>query len=528
MLTILWTLRQLRRIDAKRLLAGETAEHYSLHKKSRHWIDWTRVLAIGLAIVLIGVGTQFSGEAQAGAFFGSGMLLLFASLSGLSKYFKNAAHQGQTSIFALSDLARSNAKRSPTRSTLAIGLVAAAVYLIVSISAFRLTPPPSGNDRTQGDGGFALIGQSDLPIYRDLGDAKTKAGFADQISTNDSKEDDKNREAMRASNVIPFRTSGGDDASCLNLYRPRRPRVVAVNERMIDRGGFTWAASNAQIDAERANPWTVFRRPADSRNAVSDIQSDEPIEIIPVILDQNTAMYSLQLYKGIGEVFTIEDDDGNTVWLEVAGLLKNSIFQGDILMYEANFKKAFPRVSGFNLFLIEPSPDENFHERIGDVNTHTEHGWEEALADNGLQVDSTRDRLVSLMAVQNTYLSTFQSLGGLGLILGTLGLAVVQLRSAIERRGELALLQAIGFSRGRIGSLLLRENISLLITGLVIGAVLALIAIVPNLWRGDAGIPWTMLGAILGIVIFWGVISGLVASRLALNSPIVETLRRDS
>ena len=29
------------------------------------------------------------------------------------------------------------------------------------------------------------------------------------------------------------------------------------------------------------------------------------------------------------------------------------------------------------------------------------------------------------MAVQNTYLSTFQSLGGLGLLLGTVGLAVV-------------------------------------------------------------------------------------------------------
>ncbi len=55
-----------------------------------------------------------------------------------------------------------------------------------------------------------------------------------------------------------------------------------------------------------------------------------------------------------------------------------------------------------------------------------------------MQIESTRSRLMNLMAVQNTYLSTFQSLGGLGLILGTFGLAVVQLRSAMERRGELA------------------------------------------------------------------------------------------
>lgn len=527
MLTILWTLRQLRRVDAKRLLAGETAEHFSINTKSRHWIDWARVAAIVAAIALVGIGTQFSGEAQAGAFFGSGMLLLFAALSGLSKYFKNNAHQAQTKIFALGDLARSNAKRSPTRSTLAIGLIAAAVYLVVSISAFRLQPPPNSNDRTQGDGGFPLMGQSDLPIYRDLGDEKTKADFADQISTSDSKEDDKNREAVRASNVIPFRTSGGDDASCLNLYRPRRPRVVAVNDRMIERGGFTWAGSNAKDDEERLNPWRIFERPktlAEYHSAGRSLI----VSPIPVVLDQNTAMYSLQLYGGVGQQFTIEDDDGHTVTLEVAGLLKNSIFQGDLLMHEDDFKRVFPRVSGFNLFLIESTQDEKLREKIGAIDQHTERGWEEALADNGLQIDSTRDRLVSLMAVQNTYLSTFQSLGGLGLILGTLGLAVVQLRSAIERRGELALLQAMGFSRGRIGTLLLRENISLLITGLFIGATLALIAIAPNLWRGDAGIPWLMLAAILGIVIVWGVISGLIASRLALNSPIVETLRRDS
>ena len=48
-------------------------------------------------------------------------------------------------------------------------------------------------------------------------------------------------------------------------------------------------------------------------------------------------------------------------------------------------------------------------------------------------------------AVQNTYLGTFQILGGLGLLLGSAGLGIIVLRNVLERRGELGLLLAVGF-----------------------------------------------------------------------------------
>lgn len=48
--------------------------------------------------------------------------------------------------------------------------------------------------------------------------------------------------------------------------------------------------------------------------------------------------------------------------------------------------------------------------------------------------------------MQNTYLSTFLVLGGLGVLLGTLGLGAVLLRGVVERRGELALLRELGFT----------------------------------------------------------------------------------
>src|SRR5260370_20978771 len=106
------------------------------------------------------------------------------------------------------------------------------------------------------------------------------------------------------------------------------------------------------------------------------------------------------------------------------------------------------------------------------------------LADRGVEVTRTSDRLASYLAVENTYLSTFQALGGLGLVLGSLGLGVVLLRGVWERRGELALLRALGFRRLTLGFLVLAENGVLLVLGLATGALSALVAVAPHLLAG--------------------------------------------
>ena len=75
---------------------------------------------------------------------------------------------------------------------------------------------------------------------------------------------------------------------------------------------------------------------------------------------------------------------------------------------------------------------------------------------------TTTDRLAEFHRVENTYLSTFQALGGLGLLLGTVGLGAVLLRNALERRRELALLEAVGYRRGHFLLMAVAENTLLL------------------------------------------------------------------
>jgi ABC-type antimicrobial peptide transport system permease subunit len=500
-LTIAWSLRQMRRASIRRLLSGQVSEERFAHRGRRTWAPIAAIAMLVVAGGLLAFASRLSGEAQAGAFVASGALVLGGLLAtvwhSLRSERRGASIASHPSSGALARLAVRNGARAPLRSTLTIGLVATATFLIVAISAFRLGPPADTSDRNTGSGGFQLIAQSDQPIYQALNSAagRSDAGF-----------DDAAESAVAGATVIPLRVQAGDDASCLNLYQPGQPRIVGVPAELLKRGGFVFAATAADESIDKEFPWRLL----------GDWTTD-PGHPIPVFLDANTATYSLHL-DGVGAEFGIDDGQGREIKVRVVGLLKNSIFQGDVIMWEGYFTRAFPQVSGYRMFLIDKVESETSLDALQST-------FESALGDYGFDVERTSDRLAGFMAVQNTYLSTFQSLGGLGLLLGTFGLATVQLRNVLERRGELALLRATGFRRRRLGELVMLENTALLCFGLGTGILAALVAILPNLLRGDASIPWLSLAGTLALVLAAGLLAGLAAVRSALRAPLLEALR---
>ena len=427
--TIYVVARQMRCATVCRLLAGQPAEAAALNPRRRRLLARSSGGLLVLAVVVGFASARLGSTAQAGGFFGCGLLMLLGLVlwvhAGLCREVWSSGGDRALGRLSVSGLARRNLARHPARSSLSIGLVAAASFLIVATNVFRLNPASETGDRGTGSGGFALLAQSDQPIYPDLASSagREELGF----SSADAR-------AMGRSQVYSCRVRAGDDASCLNLYQPTDPRILGVPEALIDRGGFAWAATAAESPAERENPWLLLNRQLPV--------SADGVRPIPVVLDMNTAQYSLHLYQGVGQTYELTGSDGNPLRLEVVGMLKNSIFQGDLLVSEKEFMAHFPQISGYRFFLVDAPPTEA---------VAVASALNDTLEDYGFAARSAASRLAELMAVQNTYLSTFQALGGLGLVLGTFGLAAVQLRRA-GATGRAGLDAGPRFSPAPVGS----------------------------------------------------------------------------
>jgi ABC-type antimicrobial peptide transport system permease subunit len=218
----------------------------------------------------------------------------------------------------------------------------------------------------------------------------------------------------------------------------------------------------------------------------------------------------------LGDTLEYEDARGGSFEVEIAGALANSILQGSLIVPEAEFVKRFPGESGYRTFLID-APSNRVEEVARELSR--------ALSAAGLELTPAAERLAAYNAVQNTYLDTFQILGGLGLLLGSAGLGVVVLRNVLERRGELALLLAVGFRRGTLRRLVLSEHAVLLWLGLGLGVLAALVAVLPALLSPGAEIPYGSLAVTLALVMFSGMVWTWLATRVALRGRLLDALR---
>jgi hypothetical protein len=495
-LAIWWGLRQSKNVAIRRLLAGQAADDLAPGTAGRRWL--TGILAAVLLVAAVGLAflaTRLSADAQAGAFLGSGAAVLTAVLLLVRQQLRGGAEAiGLIGRGALPRLALRSAARNPSRSLLTLALVASASFLIVALSAFRLNPSKSGS------GGFEYVAESAQPVLVDLHDPDEQ----EELLAGDAK-------LMQGSTILSFRLQPGDDASCRNLYQPSQPRVLGVTPEMVKyydtaHTPFDWSASAAKSEGEKKNPWQVLSK------------AHPPGEPVPAVIDQNTAMYSLQLYGGVGEEFSFTYPGGQEVTFRVAGLLSNSVLQGSLLIGESDFRRLFPQVSGYRYFLFSGAEGNEAQAATA---------LEDRLGDQGFDAKEASKLLDDLMAVQNTYLSTFQALGALGLVLGTFGLAAVQVRSVLERRGELGLLRAAGYARSRLSGLVMLENIVLLLGGLAIGIIAALVAVLPHALVGGARPPLAELAIMLGIVALVGSIVGWLSVRNTLRAPLIAALRGD-
>jgi len=514
-LCIWWTLRGLSRLSERSLLAGVITDSLPTApaqaprgRQSRRSgvaakadLRFVSITLVLIAAALIAASILKAID-PAGAFFGAGAAVLVACLClitwrmrwlppSLARATSRAggSHGSQgPSRLSILRLGLRSATERPGRSVLAIAVIASAVFVLISVDAFR-RGAVDPTDRRSGTGGYPLMVDLMVSVVQDPNgpDGRESLGLA----------------ADTAIRIEPFRVRPGEDTSCLNLYEPTNPRILGVSRHFIDAGRFSFQSSAAKSDAARANPWLLLAEPQEDGT-------------IPIAADANSMTYVL--HKAIGDEVVLTHGE-QPLRLKLVAALADSVFQGELLMSEANFVKLFPEQQGYRFLLFDAPAD-----RAAGLGAEIEKG----AGDLGADAVPTAQRLAEFHAVENTYLSTFQTLGGLGLLVGTVGLAAVLLRNVLERRRELALLRAVGYGRGHLFALIASENVVLLGWGLVVGAVSALVAIAPAALERGARLPITTGGWLLLLaVVAAGLISSVIATRAALRMPLVGALRSE-
>ncbi|OPZ97554.1 MAG: FtsX-like permease family protein [Planctomycetes bacterium ADurb.Bin412] len=264
-----------------------------------------------------------------------------------------------------------------------------------------------------------------------------------------------------------------------------------------------FAFAGLEDAAYKANPWLI-------------LEKDYGSQVIPAIADYDTIRWALG--KAVGDTIDYTDERGEHFQILLAGAIKKTMLQGSLIISERNFTARFPSAQGYQVFLIDTPPA---------ATGSTAKALTLALRDFGLEVTPAAQRLALFLSVENSYLSIFLLLGGLGLFLGSIGMGVIVMRNVLERRKELALLGALGFKKPALYRLILGEHAGLLGLGLAAGTLSALLALIPNLLSTTAELPLESLAGTLLLILLSGIAWIWFAARLALRGDLLPALRNE-
>ncbi|MFC2103891.1 FtsX-like permease family protein [Bacteroidota bacterium] len=463
-------------------------------KIKRHKTLLTKLLSLfsfSVVIAIIIYSFSTSVDQNASLVLSAGGIFLFACLAITNVYFNKLVQKTSGTSITLVQLALKNAIKNKGRSIAIIALLALGTFTIIITGANRKTFFGTENIRQSGTGGFLYWSETTLPILYDLNseDGKNKLNIADE-------------RILENVEFIQMHQLDGDDASCLNLNQVQNPQILGITpEKLNDRNAFSFATLLDNINIDEA--WL-------------ELNKSYGQNIIPAYADQTVITWGL--IKEVGDTLVYLNENGEKLYVVLIGGLNASIFQGNIIIADKFFTQHFPSQSGSRTMLID-GQSENKNSIAEVLNTF--------FRNYGIEITLTTERLSQFYSVTNTYLSVFMFLGGLGIIIGTLGLGIVLMRNIMERRSEIALLLSVGFSMKKVFKLIFIENIFLLILGISIGILSAIIGILPSLVSPSYSIPGYFVMVLVVIVLLSGMIWIYFPARNAIKSNLIKSLRKE-
>jgi ABC-type lipoprotein release transport system permease subunit len=429
------------------------------------------ILSLFIGLALIAWQLTSSEILNPGVFFMAGIILMIAFFLFVMLLFVRI--ESKTVTMRLQNLGSKNLLRNKGRSLSVVILLCIGTFLAVSTGMNRKDLSKTANNKSSGTGGFMYMAESTVPVLTNLNNQQVaeEFGFVEDY------------------NFVQFRAHEGDDASCLNLNLISNPRILGVNPQELN-GRFTFQTKTDYLYTE--SPWETL-----------DMELENAI---PAIADQTVIQWGLG--KKVGDTLVYKNALGEEINLLLVGGLAGSIFQGNIIISNKYFLDNFPASSGSSVFLVDgdQSKDSLITTELNML--FRDYGW---------SMQQTVEKLTEFKSVENTYLTIFLVMGALGLLLGTIGAAIVLARNIQDRKQEIALLLSVGYKKAQIVKILFKENSVLLFAGILGGLVVAIISTLPSVMANFSALPFRFLFISILVIIINGLIWVLFISKIQVN-----------
>lgn len=286
-----------------------------------------------------------------------------------------------------------------------------------------------------------------------------------------------------------------DDAAVIEALRTD-PDVAVANETVLD-------------FIQRQNfmdPDSVFS----IEGNINEMQ-DAPWEPIPVVIR--------------------DDETGTERTVNIIGFVDSAIVSGIVPQWVAVF---VPESTALEL-MDDPAEVFFLDTVVGDADAANEvaNGVESALLERGVQANSLRQLIADSTAQSNAFANLFVAFMSLGLIVGIAALGVIAFRTVAERRQQIGMLRAIGYSRRLVAISFFLESSFIAVAGigmgLILGAALSYnLMTSPDFTNGqevDFSFPVTTILIVVGIAYIATALMTLIPARSASRVAVAEALR---
>ena len=375
---------------------------------------------------------------------------------------------------------------------------------------------------------------------------RANGGFDIAVTVNPNNRIPDLREALRASGYEPDAAIGGIGRLVSAFPQVRRSddpggdeafetyRLAGVDGEFVDLQRMPFAHRAAGYDSDEAI-WEAIR--TDPTVAVVDASRLQPAD------DFGGGPPSSAFYLGVSDQelrespwdpipLTLRDpSSGVDMELEIIG-----VFEPEVTAVIFSFLAIVTRAATVDGDFAGGDFEEYFvvtEEATDEASIATARDIESTLLERGVQADSI-DKLIDDQArTSRSFQYLFEGFMGLGLIVGIAALGVIAFRTVVERRQQIGMLRAIGYSRRLVAVSYFLESSFIAIAGVAIGVVLGL-AISYNLLASpeftggtdiDFHVPWARLAVILVIAYGASALMTLLPARAASRVAVAEALR---